>query len=313
MSDQSCLYDKLVADLPLPKDADDADDAPLVSFLTTLFDTELSLLLPTLIPLLTNWHRKNLRTHLLTRASHAGPTSPITQTLTTLLLDASPSTIPLRTTLIAGIIEDLPLRRLPPYRPTLARIAAAPPPADAEKRHLASTATALLRLLAGEAWAPADKQDNVAIRALSAHARSPEAMAPHVRDLLGWLEDVNWPPFRACAAQLARFPGAVVGEARRVLREEKDDDEWRRNVLRMVMTELPGEVREGFREDVVELLREIEGRVEAKGEGEDEWDLREEGREYLDLMDRWKGRETVLGRVGWYWEPQEWLDEDEAW
>ncbi|KAF9635194.1 hypothetical protein BFW01_g6089 [Lasiodiplodia theobromae] len=334
MSAQTRPPDSLLANLPIPMNDDDSNDAPIVAYLTPLSDDDVSHLLPALIPLLSNWRRDALHSHLLRRLAHASPTSALTTALATILSapDApnASSTNP-RTHAIAlnHLVQSLPLRALPPYIPALTHLSNPPPSSTSDDDDAAriaaawtaSTATAVLRLAAGDVWTPENKFDHLAIRSLHAGARSPALMAPFVPDLLRWLQDYHWPVYAACAAQLARFPEVAAEGVRHVLRVQANgDDEWRRNVVNFVAEDLPGEVREGCRGAVVEVLEEVEGRVREMGEADeaeeaDEFELREACRECLEVMDWWMGRERVLGRVGW-WLPKEELvdeDEDELW
>lgn len=325
MAAQTQPPDSLLADLPLPINDDDSNDAPTVTYLTPLSDDDVSYLLPALIPLLSNWRRDALHSHLLRRLAHASPTSALTTALATILSapddPPSSSTNP-RTHAIAlnHLVQSLPLRALPPYLPALTHLSNPPPPPnpsdDPAAAWTAATATAVLRLAAGDVWAPVNKFDHLAIRSLHAGARSPAQMAPFVPALLAWLQDCHWPVYAACAAQLARFPEVAAEGVRDVLRVQgQGDDEWRRNVVNFVAEDLPGEVREGCRGVVVEVLEEVEGRVRVEGEGEeaDEYELGEACRECLEVMDWWKGRERVVGRVGWWLPKEGWVDEDELW
>ncbi|KAK0644806.1 hypothetical protein DIS24_g8520 [Lasiodiplodia hormozganensis] len=327
MSAQTQPPDSLLADLPIPMNDDDSNDAPIVAYLTPLSDDDVSRLLRALIPLLSNWRRDALHSHLLRRLAHASPTSALTTALATILsaqADAS-STNPRTHANIAlnHLVQSLPLRALPPYIPALTHLSNPPSSTPDNAARIAaawtaSTATAVLRLAAGDVWTPENKFDHLAIRSLHAGARSPALMAPFVPDLLRWLQDYHWPVYAACAAQLARFPDVAAEGARHVLRVQgQGDDEWMRNVVNFVAEDLPGEVREGCRGAVVEVLEEVEARVREMGEAEeaDEFELREACRECLEVMDWWMGRERVLGRVGW-WLPKEELvdeDEDELW
>lgn len=118
---------------------------------------------------------------------------------------------------------------------------------------------------------PADKHDLTACKRL-ALASDAEVLV-HIRELLTWLQDMNWPVARPIAARVATLGPGLAAPIREIL--HGDDDVWKYGVVtallpasgralvaalaqaldRILVNPSMGETREG----VVEAVRELRG------------------------------------------------------
>ncbi|KAK6524228.1 hypothetical protein TWF694_005883 [Orbilia ellipsospora] len=193
------------------------------------------------------------------------------------------------------ILNDLPLDTLESYRPALEVLAAIPKVPFTEYYslawgNLAHQAGALLRFLNDRdaVWVPEIKQDTIAFRSLQERVTSSEEMRPHVRGLLSWLADPNWPPYQGCWKQLARFPEATIEEIASMLEKERGDGWWISNVLGFVDACVPLELWE-------ELKPKMDALVESSQGDEDDSEVAQEARAMLDRYDAWL--QERLGRM----------------
>ena len=65
--------------------------------------------------------------------------------------------------------------------------------------------------------------------AVALAAIPPDALVPHIPELLTWLQDINWPIARPVAAALSRCGIALVEPVRSILLS--DDDIWKTWIL----------------------------------------------------------------------------------
>ncbi|KAJ7075744.1 hypothetical protein B0H15DRAFT_649984 [Mycena belliarum] len=187
-----------------------------------------------------------------------------------------------------SILGKLPRNRLEPYRNALTRLAAQPTEAEASTG-VSERSTSILELLdASQAWVPRTKSDDMAIRSLDLLVQTPDAMRPFVPALLEWLQDCNWPPWRPCRAQLARFPELALEPIRAVLRDS-DDGEWKHHLLWFLVECMPGRVRQRAR-------LEVERIAQRPQQDEIDNDAHEAARECLEEMDHWADRAKIVNK-----------------
>ncbi|KAJ4329429.1 hypothetical protein N0V84_000063 [Fusarium piperis] len=185
------------------------------------------------------------------------------------------------------IVADLPLDELHHYCPilkTVAETAASDTTASNYRgaTGLGSEAASLIRFMDDPTavWVPQTKSDHIAERSLQERVKTAEEMRPHVPGLLDWLADANWPPFRGCRAQLARFPEVTVGPIGRLMEKERGDGGWIVNLLDFVDECVPLSMWEEIKPTVKTLVEE-----EARGD-EDEWEVSATARQWLEKLEK---------------------------
>lgn len=87
--------------------------------------------------------------------------------------------------------------------------------------------------MAGSWRAPTNKCDLEAVRGLEGASR--EDLTAHARELLTWLQDMNWPVARPMATLLARLGSALEEPVREVI--ASDDDIWTLSVISDLVAE----------------------------------------------------------------------------
>lgn len=142
------------------------------------------------------------------------------------------------------IVSRLPLATLVLYRPaleTLASADSAPSPEGVSVPSLAGRARDALKFIDNPdlAWAPQHKHDSMADRSLTERVHTAEQMKPHVDELLGWLADLNWPPYLGCQKQLARFPEVTIDTIKEIIPQNRHDPEWLLHILEFVEGYVP--------------------------------------------------------------------------
>lgn len=176
------------------------------------------------------------------------------------------------------IVSHLPLATLELYRPaleTLASADSAPSPEGVSVPCLAGRARDALKFIDNPhlAWAPQHKFDCMGDRSLAERVHTAEQMEPYVDELLGWLADLNWPPYLGCQKQLARFPEVTIDPIKEVILKNRNDPEWLLHVLEFVEEHVPmGTLWKRIEPELIQL---------ANGEAEDE-----EGVELLEAAQR---------------------------
>ncbi|KAL7892511.1 hypothetical protein HDV63DRAFT_398572 [Trichoderma sp. SZMC 28014] len=165
------------------------------------------------------------------------------------------------------IVCHLPLATLELYRPALETLASADSAASPEGVSvpcLAGRARDALKFIDSPhlAWAPQHKFDCMGDRSLTERVRTAEQMKPFVDELLGWLADINWPPYLGCQKQLARFPEVTIDPIKEVIVKNRNDPEWLLHVLEFVEEYVPvGTLWKRLEPELIQL---------ANGEAEDE-------------------------------------------
>ncbi|KAL2693653.1 hypothetical protein Neosp_000214 [[Neocosmospora] mangrovei] len=189
-------------------------------------------------------------------------------------------------TAVNEVIVDLPLEALHHYRPALKAVSETPA-SDTTASHyqgatgLRSAAASLIRFMDDPTavWTPQTKGDYIAERTLKERVKTAEEMRPHVPGLLDWLADANWPPFRGCRAQLARFPEVTVGPIGQLIEKERGDGGWIASLLDFVDECVPVSMWEELKPTVKALVEE------AKGD-EDEWEVSDLARQWLEKLEK---------------------------
>ncbi|KAM5351160.1 hypothetical protein ACJ41O_003883 [Fusarium nematophilum] len=195
------------------------------------------------------------------------------------------------------VIVDLPLSTLDLYRPALTTLSSTPettaPSHHARATSLARDASSLLAFMddTSAVWVPKTKGDYLAERSLRERVSSADEMRPHVPALLEWLADPNWPPFRGCRAQLARFPEVAVGPIGELVRKERGDGGWILSLMEFVDECVPMEMAA---EMAAELSQTVKALVDEPRGDEDEWEVAEVARGWLDRLDAWKREQKNL-------------------
>lgn len=210
--------------------------------------------------------------------------APVADAITLILSTPVTSAASFRTAWTAvSILTELPLDVLPLYRQALVNLSAmdidSPPPGIGLST-LRAQGSDVLRFMDNpdQAWTPQHKGDWMAERSLTERVHSAEAMRPHVQGLLGWLCDVNWPPFQGCRKQLARFPEVVVPAIRELLATETEDLEWLTRMIEFVHDEVPvGALWETMR-------AEVEAKVDRHSTDEDDKELSEAAETWLKVL-----------------------------
>ncbi|KAJ7512985.1 hypothetical protein B0H11DRAFT_1948288 [Mycena galericulata] len=186
--------------------------------------------------------------------------------------------------LLHQILGSLPKDRIEPYRAALVCLATSP--TEVEK-NLSERSAALLEFLdASQAWVPCTKHDDLGIRMLELVETA--EMQPLIPGMLEWLQDRNWPPFRGCWTQLARFPELAIDSIREVLRTG-DDGCWKEALLNFLESEMPVKMRERGRVEVERIAQQ-------PTQDEIENDAWEAANDCLKAMDDARDKGKILGR-----------------
>ncbi|KAF3922128.1 hypothetical protein AA313_de0202298 [Arthrobotrys entomopaga] len=228
------------------------------------------------------------------RASEPPTVAAITDVITNSI--RNDETFPRVWTVFYKIIADLPLDKLESYRPVLDALTASPMPPKTDYwyaawGHLSLQASNLLRFMNDHTavWVPAIKQDSIAFRSLQERVTTSEEMRPHVRALLGWLADPNWPPYQGCWKQLARFPEATIEDIASLLESERGDGWWISHILEFVDACVPlGDSWEELKPKIAALVEEPQG-------DENDSEVAQQARTMLDRYDNWL--QERLGRM----------------
>ncbi|KAF8205285.1 hypothetical protein K438DRAFT_1757271 [Mycena galopus ATCC 62051] len=273
-----------------------AQDMASVTRLSTLSQAEFAAVAPSLLPWM-GW--RNNRDSLIMQplnelfvsrltATTPSPTDPLVSVIVSALVipATTPTAAGLKHPLLHNILSALPKDRIKPYRSALARMATSPTEAEAESTpwppSLSERSAEILDFLdTSHAWVPRTKADDLALRSLEL-VESAEDMKPHVKGMLGWLEDRNWPPAAGCWAQLARFPELALDPIREVLRNG-DNGDWSYNVLQFLEQSMPGELREMARVEVERI-------AQCPTQSEIDNDAVEAANDCLKAMDDWADR-----------------------
>ncbi|KAF4469195.1 hypothetical protein FALBO_3893 [Fusarium albosuccineum] len=188
-------------------------------------------------------------------------------------------------TVLNEVIVDLPLEVLQLYRPALKTLSETAAPDTTASHYQGATgliaeATFLIRFIddPNAVWVPETKGDRIGLRSLRERVKTADEMRPYVPDLLDWLADPNWPPFRECWAQLARFPEVTVGPIGELIKRVRGDGGWIVQLLYFVGECVPFAMQEELRPVVKSLVDESKG-------DEDEWEISEVAREWLGTLD----------------------------
>jgi hypothetical protein len=96
---------------------------------------------------------------------------------------------------------------------------------------------------------PQHKQDVSALDDL--HGASREELRPHIRELLAWMQDMNWPVARPIAETLRRCGTDLIEPVRSVLRSA--DDVWKYWVLSGLLAQVDDAVRVPLLDDISRL------------------------------------------------------------
>ncbi|KAJ7185277.1 hypothetical protein C8R46DRAFT_1059969 [Mycena filopes] len=254
---------------------------PTDETLSALPPSDFAAMAPSLLPKIT--HSPTLADLFVSRLTTSPATldnplvSAIKSTLDTAAETAEAAT--LRRFLLIHILVALPKDQIELYYATLTHLAAS---AD---ENLSQPSTDLIAFLDGARWAPRSKSDFLAFRSLDA-VQSAEEMRPHVDELLGWLQDSNWPPFSGCWDQLARFPDVALTPICELLRIG-DDGPWSYCLLVFLKQSMPGQLRERARVDVERI-------AQRPTQDELDNDCVEAAQECLQAMDDWKDRARIV-------------------
>ncbi|ETS74255.1 hypothetical protein PFICI_14121 [Pestalotiopsis fici W106-1] len=191
------------------------------------------------------------------------------------------------------VVCELPEDQILPYRETL--VAVSDPDAEGRGDRLftgwvSPQAKDLLRFVdrRDEAWVSEHKADYMGTRSLRERVRTAREMRPFVHDLLSWLQDGNWPPYKPCEEQLARFPQIAVMPIQKILKESRGDGGWINNLLRFVQDHVPvGRSWES-------IYPQVKALIDAPQGDEDEWETAECAQEWLDVLNRWRSSQEGL-------------------
>ncbi|KAL6404145.1 hypothetical protein AUP68_13527 [Ilyonectria robusta] len=195
------------------------------------------------------------------------------------------------------VVVELPSDAIRFYRPALEALSATESSDTGTEASHSVAATSLrkesknlLRYLDNPeaVWVPTHKGDYIGELSLQQRVTTAEQMRPHVTELLGWLADGNWPPFRGSRKQLARFPEVTVEPIRELMEKERGDGGWLLNLLEFVGDCVPvGPLWEPLR-PVVQAISD-----DPKGD-EDDWELSDSARLWLVRLDEWKEKNKVV-------------------
>ena len=101
-------------------------------------------------------------------------------------------------------------------------------------------------------------------------------LAPHLAELLEWLQDYNWPVSRPLIPVFVRCGDLLIPHIKQVF--SGNDYVWQYWVISVLLPELPPSTREIFRDELVRL-------IEQPTKDESEHELPEVARETLELHD----------------------------
>ncbi|KAH7379778.1 hypothetical protein BKA64DRAFT_236214 [Cadophora sp. MPI-SDFR-AT-0126] len=122
---------------------------------------------------------------------------------------------------------------------------------------------------------PKSKMDTEAIEHI-AHLDA-YTLEPLIPDLLGWIQDANWPISWPIVELLRKHSSIVVEPARKILRDEageKDDGEWKHNCLTSLVAEMDREHKMLLKEELVRMAK-------FPTPDEKEWETADAAREIL--------------------------------
>ncbi|PNP60549.1 hypothetical protein THARTR1_00573 [Trichoderma harzianum] len=185
-----------------------------------------------------------------------------------------------------SIVGKLPLATLRLYKSGLETLAASTEdsPPGVSLPSLRGRANDVIRFIDFPelAWAPQHKTDYMGERSLAERVHTAQQMKPHAAHLLGWLADLNWPPYLGCIKQLARFPEVAVDPIKDIIADNRDDPEWLLHILYFVEESVPVGVLWEKLEPELSLL--------ASSEADDELNRRlaETAQSMLGLLSEWK-------------------------
>jgi hypothetical protein len=97
---------------------------------------------------------------------------------------------------------------------------------------------------------PANKQDFAACKRLA--AASDDEVRAQLRDLLVWLQDMNWPVARLVADRVGTLGLSLTAPLREILRGS--DDVWKYWIVSSLLPSADRAVAESLREDLDRIL-----------------------------------------------------------
>ena len=97
---------------------------------------------------------------------------------------------------------------------------------------------------------PASKIDLQATEHLD--VASDEEITPHLKELMTWLQDINWPVSMPVALRLAKCGIEIAPYIDEILKG--DDEIWKFNVLYYLIPKLKPEVMEASMDEVVRII-----------------------------------------------------------
>lgn len=98
---------------------------------------------------------------------------------------------------------------------------------------------------------PANKKDVATARALL--EVPPEALAPHIPSLLGWLQDYNWPVAKPVSEALARCGTDLIEPVRQILNGK--DNVWKYWTAHFLLSVDP-DVRVALADDITRIIND---------------------------------------------------------
>ncbi|KAK7046962.1 hypothetical protein R3P38DRAFT_93106 [Favolaschia claudopus] len=239
------------------------------------------------------WHlREEVARLIISRLSTTNPPSledPLISEIHSILADSHDSM--LQYILLHQILGFLPREHLEVYRDALIHLSRCHSQSDGEQTAaIFSRGSELLRFLdATQAWVPAHKADDLAIRSLEILVHTADDMRPHVVGLLEWLQDPNWPPYDGCWRQLKRFPELTIDPIRDELRKG-EDGWWELSLLTFLHRAAPPPMIDKAR-------GEIERIAQCPTQEEIDNDLVELAHECLQQMDDEGERRKILRKI----------------
>ncbi|PVH71937.1 hypothetical protein DL98DRAFT_577100 [Cadophora sp. DSE1049] len=105
-------------------------------------------------------------------------------------------------------------------------------------------------------------------------------LEPLIPDLLGWIQDANWPIARPIVELLRKHTSIVVEPVRKILRDEageKDDGEWKHNCLTSLVAEMDREYKMLLRKELVRMAK-------LPTKEEKEWETADTAKEILEEL-----------------------------
>lgn len=105
-------------------------------------------------------------------------------------------------------------------------------------------------MIAAPMQLPRDKGDTATAKMLA--QRSLDELAPHLAELLTWIQDYNWPVAKIVGPVLTACDDRIVPHIRAVL--SGHDDVWKYWTLSQVVAHLPKTVRDELMDEVVRII-----------------------------------------------------------